>query len=86
MRAAVTKHVKAGLFVTGRTPAKGEPFDDQWDHLASVLAYKAVKDTLIQEHILVHGSESEAAKTIDLMTVKRIFFDSYPANELLRPQ
>lgn len=51
MREAVTKHVKAGLFVIGRTPAKGEPFDDQWDHLASVLAYKAVKDTLIKDHI-----------------------------------
>ena len=80
MREALSKHVKAGLFITNRSPLKGEPFDDQWDHLQTVLAYKAVKDTLIRDHILVKGIElAEAAQaTIDLMTVKRIFFDSYP--------
>ena len=77
MREALSKHVKASLFVINRSPGKGEPFDDQWDHLQSVLAYKAVKDTLIRDHILVHGVGSEASKTIDLMTVKRLFFDSY---------
>ena len=86
MREALSKHVKAGLFITGRSPLKGEPFDDQWDHLQSVLAYKAVKDTLIRDHIMIHGADSEAAKTIDLVTVKRLFFDSYsPVSDSLLP-
>ena len=86
MREALSKHVKAGLYITGRSPLKGEPFDDQWDHLQSVLAYKAVKDTLIRDHIMVHGADSEAAKTIDLMAVKHLFFDSYsPVSDSLLP-
>ena len=81
MREALSKHVKAGLFITNRSPLKGEPFDDQWDHLQTVLAYKAVKDTLIRDYILVNkiGLKEAAQATIDLMTVKRLFFDSYPS-------
>ena len=87
VREALSKHVKSGLFITGRSPLKGEPFDDQWDHLQSVLSYKAVKDMLIKEYMMVHGIDSEASKTIDLMTVKHLFFDSYPpVSDSLLPQ